>query len=491
MNVALQQVFSRNPFFLLLLPAFFVLHGLLENFGIVPVKDALLLILFYTGIGLLLASIAYLLFRHWQKAFLFSFLLSCIQFFFGSFHDWLKASFPGSFIQQYSFLLPFIAVSLVLFFLLLRRIKNTTRLFFFLNSLLLLLLCIDGLLVTTKVFTKKLPGKIAFTDCVSCEKPDVYLILADGYPGKVPLNDLFGYDNTAFEEALRNKGFHIVDSSRSNYNYTPFSVSSLLNMDYLEGIKGNNSNPGDIAVCASTIKQSNTLRFFEEQGYAINNYSVFDFKNQPSRINASFLLQKTKPILAQTFTGRIKKDLHYHLFTTFKIKSVIDDYTFGDRRGTEKAIRLTKETAALQTGTPKFVYSHLMIPHFPYYYDSSGRAFPLDTMLNAERNKNKDLFISYLQYSNRQLLALVDTILVHSAKPPVILLMSDHGFREFDTPVDARYHFMNLNAVFLPGKNYTAFYTGMTSINQFRVLFNTAFEQQIPLLKDSTSVLIE
>ena len=76
---------------------------------------------------------------------------------------------------------------------------------------------------------------------------------------------------------------------------------------------------------------------------------------------------------------------------------------------------------------------------------------------------------------------------------PIVLLMSDHGFREFrdEEKVDHKYQFMNLNAVLLPGKDYKNFYKGISAVNQFRAVLNTEFGQELPLLKDSCSYLTE
>jgi hypothetical protein len=78
-----------------------------------------------------------------------------------------------------------------------------------------------------------------------------------------------------------------------------------------------------------------------------------------------------------------------------------------------------------------------------------------------------------------------------SSKPSVIILLGDHGFRHFQEKVERKYYFLNLNAVYLPDKNYNRFYEGMTVVNQFRIFFNTEFHKQFPLLKDSTIYLWE
>ena len=94
-----------------------------------------------------------------------------------------------------------------------------------------------------------------------------------------------------------------------------------------------------------------------------------------------------------------------------------------------------------------------MIPHHPYYFDSNGDSLPLKKLL-LFKNTNSDDYIEYLKYGNKKILQLVDQILANSPTPPVIMLLSDHGFRHPAKNIDRKYDFMNLNAIYLPGKNY-------------------------------------
>jgi hypothetical protein len=123
-----------------------------------------------------------------------------------------------------------------------------------------------------------------------------------------------------------------------------------------------------------------------------------------------------------------------------------------------------------------------MMPHYPYYFDSKGNSLPVEK-LTALKNANPQDYLEYLQYSNKRLIQLVDHILASSPNPPIIIILSDHGLQKMG---DRKYDFANLNAVRLPNKNYSLFYDSMTNVNQFRVIFNTYFNQHLPLLKDST-----
>jgi len=102
---------------------------------------------------------------------------------------------------------------------------------------------------------------------------------------------------------------------------------------------------------------------------------------------------------------------------------------------------------------------------------------------------NKQNYTEYLQYCNQRILELINEIFASAKQPPVVMLLGDHGFRHVEKKEDHKYAFMNLNAIYLPDKNYSKFYDSISNVNQFRVFFNTEFGQQLPLLKDSTVYL--
>ena len=64
--------------------------------------------------------------------------------------------------------------------------------------------------------------------------PDIYYIIPDSYPRADVLRDTFGHDNTPFLDALKERGFHVVEDAHSNYPKTQMSLASSMNLDYLD-----------------------------------------------------------------------------------------------------------------------------------------------------------------------------------------------------------------------------------------------------------------
>ncbi|MBL7737696.1 MAG: hypothetical protein JNK14_00630 [Chitinophagaceae bacterium] len=418
-----------------------------------------------------------------------TFLLMAVHFFFGSLHDMLRKAAAGSFFSRYSFIIPFLlCLLLIAFWIIKKRNAPFTRMVYYLNILCILLLAMDSVWLVSKMAGRKSlsndPLSTEFKPCKDCPAPDIYFIIADEYAGNRQLKDLFQFDNSAFLSALKQKGFHIIENSRSNYNYTPYSIASALNMDYLN----QHDKQPLLSYTYETIRNNRLLRFLQQQQYRFYNFTHFDFRGQPAQTAETFLPAKTRLITGQTFLSRIEKEISYHLITTLKWDKEIRKTVYFTQKNNEllyqQTIRATKE----KTPGSKFVLTHLMMPHYPYYFDKNGNEYPFEQLTEGNQN-NYQHYIEYLQYCNQKLLELIDQILKGAPSPPVIVLMGDHGFRHFKGPVDTKYYFSNLLTVHLPGRDYAPFHDSLSNVNFVRALLNTSFRQQLPYLQDTTFIM--
>jgi hypothetical protein len=492
----LRKIEPDKQYFLFLLPVFFLFHGFTQNYPLIPIGGSFLLLIKYLVSTAIFTVLFYLLIRSWRTAGMLTFLVMSFHFFFGAIHDLLKDWFPNSFLIKYVFLIPaFFVLFLLIFFYFKKRKPEFRKLSRYLNLLFLALLLID--LVQFGVAAAKYKDEFGkeltagFRACDSCKKPDIYLIIADEYAGTRELNDIFHFDNSPFENELRKRGFHIVDSSQSNYNYTPFSMASMLSMDYLRGLEGKNKSLNDRNLCYRTINRNPLVAFFKENGYSIKNCSIFRFAEELPYASTSFYKTGIDLVTAQTFLSRLDRDIRFNLVTKFNIRSETEKALKDELRINEALYQHAWDEAASSSEKPRFVYTHLEMPHYPYYFDRNDKPNAMKDLYDIEQWDQKK-YIEYLQYANKKYLELIDHILESTKGKAIVMFMSDHGFREFlNDSVDHKYYFMNFNSIYLPDKNYEGFYNGMSNANQFRVLLNTQFGQRLPLLKDSTSFLKE
>jgi hypothetical protein len=442
----------------------------------------------------LISIIGLLNFRSVRKGSIFAFSIMFFHLYFGPVQDLLKSLFPSLFLSKYVFILPASLVSLIAFMIYLKKTKRSfNRFSLYLNVLFLLLILLEApAFIRANNHQKQVTALSGASICDSCEKPDIYLVIADEYADSSSLQQIFNFNNKEFQAGLRNRGFHFIENSKSNYNFTPFAMASLLQMDYVTGIEGHNQSMADKNRCYQLINKSPLWYFLQQHGYEIRNHSIFNIANIPTAAPQNYILIGKDMILLQTFLSRLDRDLRYHLAQRFKIQSEIDRVIYFINRCNKLLLGRLLDEPARAAKKPKFVYAHLTMPHYPYYYSKEGKLNKVEVLVEGQQVRREE-YIGYLQYSNRIFLKAIDIILKNSKKPPVILFMGDHGFREFSGNFEknAPYYYMNLNAVLIPGGNYSAFYNGMSGVNQFRALLNTVFKQRLPLLKDSTVLLYE
>jgi hypothetical protein len=312
----------------------------------------------------------------------------------------------------------------------------------------------------------------------------------DEYTSTLGLKQQWNFDND-LDTFLIEKGFSIQDGSRSNYNFTPFSMSATLNMTFLEGIKDVKSiSAEDYAQCNRLVRDNEVIKFLDAHGYEIVNYSVFDLAGHPSTVDQSFLPLKTKLITDRTLFSRMNEDIGWLLMTYYPFKWFKRNYTLKHRNNNEDFIKAVKESPKKKSQVPRFIYAHFYMPHSPYYYDRNGKLKDNDVIYHESLTKPVPSYLEYLTYTNTRIREMVNTLL-RDDPGAIIILLSDHGNRtnwKGPNPVQI---FQNLNAVYFPDKNYSTLYDSITNINMFRVTFNKQFNQHFELKKDTSILLLD
>src|SRR5690242_7343997 len=82
---------------------------------------------------------------------------------------------------------------------------------------------------------------------------------------------------------------------------------------------------------------------------------------------------------------------------------------------------------SFEGGLPGFVYAHLYMPHYPYFFDSTGKRYPDE--LTYERDiYAQDRFLNYVSYTEKRILPVIERIYRNANGEAVIVVQSDHGY---------------------------------------------------------------
>ena len=322
--------------------------------------------------------------------------------------------------------------------------------------------------------------------------PDIYYIVLDGYGRADLLADLYGFDNSSFVQELESRGFIIPSKSYSNYPKTALSVTSTLNMDYVQSFAPDLKKEPYWWIMSSFLDHSSVRDSLENLGYqsvaiatdwSITNNPTVDKYYSPRSVILndfeSFYLSTTPLVMIKPLLGK------FAFVPTFDSHGELILYNFD-----------TIASIAYQAGPPKFVFAHILAPHPPFVFDAGGAHLQPDYAFSFNDANDfpygsqsyREGYVGQVQFINAQIISLVDAVLKSSAPPPIIILQADHGpgmFTDF-TSVDntcLKERFSVFAAYYLPGKDPTVIPTDITPVNLFRIVFNQYFGANLPLLE--------
>lgn len=334
------------------------------------------------------------------------------------------------------------------------------------------------------------------------ELPDIYYIIFDSYERADVLETLYGFDNSAFIQELKRRGFYVASSSRSNYLNTTYSLNTALNLVYY------NDFPRGLLMNARYNLQTNYVsEFLREQGYQIVVFDsgTGDSNDQYADVFVSPAHQKTgsTPAINAFETLLIRTTMGILLF---KGGSNADSTSRGgpvlaetvNRELDVRRQRIIHTFAHLpdfaSSKQPHFIFAHIYLPHYPFLFGPGGEELKYHENMNLywyepEPANHIEQYIDQVKYLNQAVLPAIDKILANSTKPAVIILQSDHGdsrFIDWNAPTTQGIHARSatLNAVYFPDQDYDTLYPTMTTVNTFRLVFNHWFGTTYPLLPD-------
>jgi len=324
------------------------------------------------------------------------------------------------------------------------------------------------------------------------ERPDIYYIIMDGYGREDILLSVLGFDNSLFIDSLDEKGFFVAPASQANYPRTVFSLSSSLNMQYLDPmaqVMGNSSSWWPIA---DTIQHSEVRNILEDMGYKTIFFSSgWDFTDirDGDRYEAAY------PIMLKNFENPFLNFTNLNILRNMSWLG-ISYPSYDTHRNTILYIFSQLPNVASIPG-PKFVFAHILAPHPPYVFKGSGETIDPDypfslidaPKMDGDTSLSQNNYLEQLQFVNDKIMIAITGIIENSKNPPVIILQGDHGsgiFFDYNSITNSclRERYSILNAYYLPGNDKGSIPEDISPVNSFRFIFNHYFQADFEILHD-------
>ena len=443
----------------LLITTYAILAVAAVNVQELPVEQAFRSLAFGAIASILLLLVARIIFRDWHKAGAMSTVLLLFFFTYGHLYAYLeRIEVAGIILGRHRYMLPASALLILLIAVwLVRRqtpLNQGTQL---LNALAIVLLAFP--LFTMGRYWLKISREgnlnpltyAPRTRLIAAEgtpMPDIYYIILDGYTRSDVLEETFAYDNSDLIRFLQDRGFYIAQHSHTNYFRTAFSLSSSLNMEFVQDL-GVPLEPGNYpAPFVAPIRHGVVRMSLEELGYTTvairsgylpTEWIDADYYLSPDQVDMEALAERSalntfETLLVHSSVATILRDLGFGAGGQWGGGRV--NYPFDVQRLIVFAAFDSLESAS-RLPSPKLVFAHIVSPHSPFLFDEHGAPLdPTGPFTLAEDPVLSGLPETMQKYRGQavfvgaRIQSVVERILEGSAYPPVIIIQGDHGYGE-------------------------------------------------------------
>jgi len=299
----------------------------------------------------------------------------------------------------------------------------------------------------------------SFTVPVSAAKPDIYLILLDGYARADALRQEFGVDEGPFLSALEARGLSVSSRATTQYATTVQVLMAMFNMQLIQDIPqmqpvfdGTNDEVVE-AVVHEIVEQNLLFDVLYRQGYEIDGISSgfadVSLRTADHQYSSGTLNEVELGMLSRSIVGDLVDLVAPDLISNQQRTRIL------------RNLSTAGELAQDRPGHPRFVFVHVPSPHPPWVFNADGSARQVTNIENLysddpagtglSEDQLKSGYAGAVQAIQRPVLDTIDSIEKNSAVPPIIILFGDHGSWVGARPGDERLRFLPLLAAKVPG----------------------------------------
>lgn len=331
-----------------------------------------------------------------------------------------------------------------------------------------------------------LPVDIPVTHPPHSEKPDILYVILDGYGRADQIKRVMGFDNSQFVSELQQLGFVVPSESNANYCQTELSLSSTLNLSYLQKFSNIlKTDSQDRQPLDNAINNSFIAAYLKKAGYVTVGIASGFPRITFGSTDATYTGKKTLSLVQSALIQ----------MTPLASTGVGITSAFVTRRDNLNAAFENLQIIEKPTPRPRFLVAHILAPHPPFVFDSEGRpvrqsstfsyADGSDYMsLGGTPQGYMDGYVGQTQYINKKILQILRRIILNSAIKPIIIIAGDHGSKlGLDQAslekTDLKECFGNLQAFYGPKEFLATISDDSTPVNFFRKLLRSVFHEDV------------
>ncbi len=254
-------------------------------------------------------------------------------------------------------------------------------------------------------------------------KPDILMLVLDAYGGPQVLEDIYGYDNGAILDRLRDRGFDVPAAVTANYGRTQLSVSTVLQMDYVAGeqVLTQDDIHSLLRVMGGDNRLASTLR---AQGYrTVHVESGWLGSRCGPRVDVCV----ESPWPDETFYDAVYRSILVGLPGL----ELGRPFTLG---ALNAMTWLEKDLPRLLADDqPDFIFAHVLMPHPPLFLDgdctpdwrggAQGFAMGRAAHTEADTARVRSLYLQQVECAN----SLITRVTGALGEDDAIVIMGDHG----------------------------------------------------------------
>jgi hypothetical protein len=322
--------------------------------------------------------------------------------------------------------------------------------------------------------------------------PDIYYLVFDEMVGFEAIRDYWKYDEVdSFVNFLQTKGFYVAEQTYSDTPSTFRELATRLNIQEYPYDPKENRKYWDYEMAA--ISDNKVMRDLKALGYTTVVFDEYVF-GIPSKIPFNADIAYQVPPDAMLSWGSFFDDFGVLVINNTMLQPFIglfkgeitDDPALIAH---QRMINFTRDNISQEdVPSPKFVYMHLLLPHVPFMLDKNGNFIPTDN--HYDWNNYLGYYIYTLGVARDMLVNILSS--ANPDNPPVIILQSDHGARNFHIDISTdrenviledfpkKYTTLIVNAFYLPNCPEAPLTQDMNPINTFPIVFNCYFNTSIP-----------